>query len=921
MFRLIWSQLRNRLGRTIALLLGIFVAASAFTVLTGATQTSRLEVVGTVAANYRPAYDILVRPKGSRTALERSDGLVRPNYLSGIYGGITMADYAKIKKVPGVDIAAPIAMIGQVIQTVTVPVDITSSLTPAQRQLFKVTTSSTTDGGLTRFTDSATGYTYVTREPLTSTPAVDPDVPYGPTETGPSGKPVLLCRQTLAGTPASSPFDPSARGQDLCYSTENGNAGNGGAPLGPGHVAMLVDIPFTFLIAAIDPRPEARLAKVGQAIVAGRYLSESDAPTLSGSEPGATLDVPVIIANAPQVDDKKRITVQRLASSAVQALAGGLPTAEADAVVRRSSGPVVSSTPVDATTAYQQLLDDISTPGQGPLIDAYWSTGPTTYTQIGARQLRPQPVTNPNSVWTSALQSAGYVQAPIDAQDVDFRQIIPHLGTNMSSSGALRLPRLQSVGQFDTAKLPGYSALSKVPLETYSPPSAAPADAKSRALLRGQELRPNSNFAGYLESSPLILTTLSSVSAFADPHVFSDTHPQDPISVVRVRVADVHGPDPVSRERIRQVAQQIQQQTGLDVDITVGSSPTAVTVDLPAGKYGRPPLSLREGWVKKGVSVAILKAADRKSLLLFVLILVVCALFVANAAAAAVRARRSELGILSCLGYSRRQLFVASIGEVATVGLAAGLGAAVLSVPLAALVGSQVSVGRAMIAAPAAVVLAGLAGLLPAMRAARAAPMDAVRPAVLNPRRARHPRSIAGLAAANLLRVPGRTALAAASLAVGVAALTLLLTVTLAFRGVLVGSLLGAAVSVQIRTVDYVAVITMIVLGAASVADVVYLGLRERAPEIAALSASGWTDSNLAALVTAEGVGIGLLGGLAGAGAGLAGVAAFAGHTTTPAVLIAVVSAVVGTAVAAVSALPPAAMLSRLPTAQLLAEE
>ncbi len=95
---------------------------------------------------------------------------------------------------------------------------------------------------------------------------------------------------------------------------------------------------------------------------------------------------------------------------------------------------------------------------------------------------------------------------------------------------------------------------------------------------------------------------------------------------------------------------------GLDVDITIGSSFQPQTVDLAAGKFGRPELRLTEGWTLKGVGVAIIKAVDRKSLVLFVLILVVCALFLVNAVTAAVRERRRELAVLACLGWRRRRL-------------------------------------------------------------------------------------------------------------------------------------------------------------------------------------------------------------------------------------------------------------------------
>jgi putative ABC transport system permease protein len=72
MKRLAWSQLRFRPARLIALLAGILLATTAFTVLTAATRTSQLQTIGTVSANFIPSYDILVRPKGRRRRLNRT---------------------------------------------------------------------------------------------------------------------------------------------------------------------------------------------------------------------------------------------------------------------------------------------------------------------------------------------------------------------------------------------------------------------------------------------------------------------------------------------------------------------------------------------------------------------------------------------------------------------------------------------------------------------------------------------------------------------------------------------------------------------------------------------------------------------------------------------------------------------------------
>ena len=139
MGRLAWPQVRFRLARTLALVAGVLVAATAFTVLTAASQTAQVRTLGTVSANFKAAYDILVRPKGARTAVESTTGTVQPDFLSGIYGGITMAQYHKVQQIPGVQVAAPIAMVGyaQLNAAMFVPMP-SAALARSGRQLYRI---------------------------------------------------------------------------------------------------------------------------------------------------------------------------------------------------------------------------------------------------------------------------------------------------------------------------------------------------------------------------------------------------------------------------------------------------------------------------------------------------------------------------------------------------------------------------------------------------------------------------------------------------------------------------------------------------------------------------------------------------------------------------------------------------------------
>jgi len=176
------------------------------------------------------------------------------------------------------------------------------------------------------------------------------------------------------------------------------------------------------------------------------------------------------------------------------------------------------------------------------------------------------------------------------------------------------------------------------------------------------------------------------------------------------------------------------------------------------------------------------------------------------------------------------------------------------------------------------------------------------------------------MAARNLLRVPGRTLVGAACLAVGLASLTLLLAVSYAYRGAVVGSLLGNAVAVQARGADYAAAAMMVLLGAASIADVLYLNVRERAGELATLRVIGWREHHLMELVAVEGVGLGVLGAALGAATALVAIAIFAGGLGAAVLATAGLTAVAGVAVAAVAAVVPALLVRRLPTTEVLTE-
>src|SRR5207248_5484248 len=265
--------------------------------------------------NYRTAYDILVRPHGSTTPLERRAGLVRNNYLSGIYGGISFAQWHKIERIAGVAVAAPIANVGFVFEPGSYWFSIRRAFTKAPTQLYRVTYTYVANNRLSRYPYARNYVYYTTRDrfvkgvgqsgfPLERVPGVKGEVrscnafyenlfePHPPFF---GAQPLLYC---FAGP----------RFYNVTYFPRYDNPA----------LRMTTFIPL--IVSAIDPVAEAKLVHLDRAVVAGRYLRESDSvykKHVEGLDTGlhAKFDfrfAPTLISDRPYVDEQLEIRVDRL---------------------------------------------------------------------------------------------------------------------------------------------------------------------------------------------------------------------------------------------------------------------------------------------------------------------------------------------------------------------------------------------------------------------------------------------------------------------------------------------------------------------------------------------------------------------------------------------------------------------------------
>src|SRR5262249_40619977 len=200
--------------------------------------------------HFRAAYDILVRPKASRTALEDQTGTVQPDFLAGLYGGITMAQDGKIRRIPGGQVAAPIALVGDGLLRLLQPgLRPPAGYTRPGRQLYRYATTWVSDGGAIRITQPPS-YLYLTpnRIVLQATGAS--------AEVLPGGAKVTVC-PGLGYSRRENPFGVAAQSSGWCWSKVDGTAGSfvGGAR--PGAVAT----PRRAPPAPVAARPPAPAAK------------------------------------------------------------------------------------------------------------------------------------------------------------------------------------------------------------------------------------------------------------------------------------------------------------------------------------------------------------------------------------------------------------------------------------------------------------------------------------------------------------------------------------------------------------------------------------------------------------------------------------------------------------------------------------
>jgi len=813
---LLWLAARSLLARRISTAvtgLGLLIATLGFNLLASTSQTAAAVLRGDIGSAWSTPYDLLVRPSGSITALEHAGGLVRPNYLSGLAGGgITLAQLAAIRDEPSVEVAAPIAVSGFALWRlqgtgVTLP-------RPNQGDpiaVYRLSFGETTDAGLSRYSIQV-HYLVVASSGWFR---LDPQTLFGQLTTGD-------VKLSCGGTEVTG-YEVSCWAPNQCFGDHCGPAED---PPGYG-LEMLQPV----LVAGIDPVAEARLAHLDRCVVTGRYLSAADSPgPARDRDPPGTV-IPALLSGRSFVDATMTTRVERAADPS--AIVHGVPSQTTAWI-----DPIQTDQTVDSM--YRQYI-----PHVGEEVDEWplWSAGDVEYTQQGGGLIAR---TSPPD--TSVLQRANFrlfgagdaLALPPELQDGWFRAV-----TQRSYDGINGNKYWGRIGTFDPTCLPGFTHLAGGGgLDAYTVPTAR--------LAGGKELLPNRSLAGYLNTPPLILTTLQGARWLADSSRFAGAPGEAFISAVRVRVRGIGGPNAASERRLARAAASIHEATGLAIDIVRGSSTRYVSVRLPAGDFGRPAVEVAEDWSVKGVAIEFSSAVSTQDLALFALALLAAFVLVATTGYIAARRRHAEFGVLRALGWPTWRIGGLVSLEIGWLGLGVGFMTVVVTLVVGLLLRAPIA-APLLAATPPIVIIVALAASAPAaLAAARSTTMAQIeRPIPV--RRSREFRSAAELGLVDMLRTWRIEALAAAGIvALGAALLASLVLVEVAFRGELDSTVLGVDLAGRVRPFHFALAALTVAIASLGAGQIVSLSYLERRPQLAVLRALGWSRSDLGVMIASQ---------------------------------------------------------------------
>jgi len=447
MISYILRSIRERGIRSLLLIIGVLVVSTAFALLLATVETTKVTVEEDIAKYWRTTYDILVRPSESRSLIEEDHNLVQANHLSNLEGGISLEEWDIIKAIPGVAVAAPIALLGHFNLIFHIPIDIIYR----EPGFYRLENKLTTSDGLHKY------------------------------ET--VGEEFFYCSE--AGGPLFHLFDNS--GYNLNVLTVTGKYPEANMPW---FEELVYRLPI--LLAAIDPVEENKLIDLEQTFVEGEYLHNIESTV-----------VPIVMNKENYVNFSLDTYWYRIQTPFDEKEFDQIQSEFEKEHLAKSPVELIDKWQFEGQDAYEIALTALREHNSEITNNSISRIPPgVSYREItaspGEYDTALEAITHGSSTTEHAVISMPLVS--FDRQTI-FRE---------TESGGIFGGDIQFLlqGIYDIEELATPENISQVPLETYYPPNVILLYDESGEPLTPVTLSPTFNTKGYITSPTLALTTI-----------------------------------------------------------------------------------------------------------------------------------------------------------------------------------------------------------------------------------------------------------------------------------------------------------------------------------------------------------------------------------------------------------------------------
>lgn len=340
----------------------------------------------------------------------------------------------------------------------------------------------------------------------------------------------------------------------------------------------------------------------------------------------------------------------------------------------------------------------------------------------------------------------------------------------------------------------------------------------------------------------------------------------DPISSIRIKVKGIEKIRDESQEKIQMVADKIEKQTGLVTDITLGSSPQPVLINVP--KQGDTPALgwFEQSWIKIGASIAILKETQLGFSGIITCIVIVAMIYVFSTSLVSFLSRKQEFAVLLAVGWKPKQIKKLLIIESLLIGTAVAVLTLSIQIIFNYIKPDSISIVKILLITFFILFIYLIGPLGTARLVSNIKPIHIMRAGEISVNGARFVRTkgLLSMISNNVMARWQRNIISVIAIALPTSLLILFIYVTFRLNGVLFTTWLGQYVSMEVGLPHYTAVGVSLVISILTTSEILWQNIKERKREIALLMALGWRNTFVRSMILMEGALIGLLGGIMG---------------------------------------------------------